>query len=81
MPEWPIIYSSLARAYKLHGPDAGAAGDEAVRCELNGPSIAFFRRLPDGPDLVRGRAGKKEAAHIGHYDRVGRLNLEDEFLS
>ena len=24
---------------------------------------------------------EKEAAHLSHHDRVGRLNLEDEFLS
>ena len=48
-------------------------------CELNGPNIAFPRLLDD-PDLVW-RVLEEEAAHIGHYVPVARLNLEYESLA
>lgn len=47
----------------------GAAGIEAVRCELEGTGISFFGCIPDYPDLVRGVL-EKEAVHIGDYVRV-----------
>ena len=59
----------------MHGPDAGAAGLEAVSSKLKGFRIALFRRLRDVLDFARGVL-EKEAAHLGHDVRVAWLNLE-----
>ncbi|HNQ55786.1 MAG TPA: hypothetical protein PKG66_10245 [Methanothrix sp.] len=61
-------------------PRCRRSGLEAAGLEVQALASLFFAASRMALTLFGGVL-EKEAAHLSHHDRVGRLNLEDEFLS